>query len=220
VTTAVGHCVFVGIAALCVSQPLAGQADTTTYATFWDHPIHVSSFVGESFPARQWLSSFETGDDGGIGVAWPVTHGSSIWLETQFNGQSQLMRSRIRSALGAVGGGASIYALTVNLVANDPHLLFGRLSPYVVGGGGGYSRSIELDNYAGTGVCLPFVGFCGVYGAPANRTRTENRLGWDLGGGVRVRLSSLWVFAEARYNTASTRYGATTFVPVVLGISW
>jgi hypothetical protein len=220
VNAVVGSQVFVGLVAACIGQQLHAQTDTTTNPSFWDHPIHISAFVGESFPVGQWRTAFESGDDGGIGVAWPAAHSSSVWLEADFNGQSQLLRSRIRSAFQAVGGGASIYSLTLNLVANDPYLLFGRLSPYAVGGGGGYARSVELDNYGGTTLCIPFVGFCGMYGPPANRTRTENTLGWDLGGGVRVRVAPVWVFAEARYNAAYTHYGVTSFVPIVVGISW
>jgi hypothetical protein len=207
------------IVATCIAQGSAAQTDTT-YASVWEHPIHTSVFVGESFPARQWRNSFEAADDGGISVAWPVHSGSDIWLEGQFNGQSQLMTGAMRSAFQAVGGGASIYSLTANVVVNGRDLLFGRLTPYIVGGGGGYSRHIELDGYAGTAACSPFIGFCGVYGSPANRTRTETVPGWDLGGGFRLRLSSLWLVVEARYNASSTRYGATRFVPVVVGLAW
>ena len=198
---------------------MAAQADTAS-ANPWDHTVHFSASIGESFPTRQWRNSFDIADDGALNVAWPVTHGSSIWLEGEFNGQSQLMRDQLRSAFQAVGAGASIYSLTLNAVVNARDLLFDRLTPYVVGGGGGYSRRIELDRYAGTEVCSPFIGFCGVYGAAANRTRTQNALGWDLGGGVRVRLASLWVVAEARYNAVNTRYGMTRFVPITVGISW
>ncbi len=211
--------VLVIVLAASVVHRLAAQADTTS-SSFWDHPVHIGTFVGVSLPAGQWRNSFESGDDGAIALAWPVVPGSSIWLEGQFNGQSQLMVNTIQSAFQATGGGASIYSLTLNVVLNKPDLLFGRLTPYVVGGGGGYSRHIELDDFAGTAACSPYLGFCGVYGPSAVRTRTQNVLGWDVGGGMRVRLKSFWVVAEARYNVASTRYHPTTFVPVVVGITW
>jgi hypothetical protein len=194
------------------------QSDST--ADFWAHPVHATAFVGESFPTGRWRESFEAADDAGLTVGWPVSHGSGIWLEGQFNRQAQLMRQSFQAAFGARGGGASIVSLGLNVVVNAPDILFNRITPYVVGGGGGYSRNIELDGYAGNTTCSPFIGFCGVYGTTANRTRTQNVPGWDVGGGVRVRLKSLWVFAEARYNTALTRYAPTSFVPIVLGAGW
>jgi hypothetical protein len=90
----------------------------------------------------------------------------------------------------------------------------------VVGGGGGYSRHIELDVYAGNAACSPPLGFCGAYGLPAVRTRTQNVSGWDLGGGLRLQMKGFWVVVEARYNAAFTRYAPTKFVPIVVGIMW
>lgn len=202
------------------AERAAAQADSG-YSSFWDHPLHVSTLVGISFPAGQWRNSFESGDYGAIAVAWPVRPASGIWLEGQFNGQSQLMTSTVQSGFQATGGGASIYSLTLNAMANQRDLLFGRVTPYIVGGGGWYYRHIELDEYAGTpSACSPFLGFCGAYGLPAVRTRAQNVLGWDFGGGLRLRLKSIWVVAETRYNSASTRYGPTRYLPVALGVSW
>ena len=208
------------VLAVAVAERSAAQTDTG-YASFWDHSFHVSTLVGISFPAGRWRNSFESGDYGAVAVAWPLTPGRGIWLEGQFNGQSQLMTSTVQSAFQAAGGGASIYSLTVNAVANQRDLLFGRLTPYIVGGGGWYSRQIELDNYAGTPLaCSAFLGFCGAYGVPAVRTRTQNVLGWDVGAGLRLRLKSLWVVAETRYNSASTRYGPTRYLPIAVGVAW
>jgi len=213
--------VTVSLAALVASVAgrSAAQADTSR-ATLWDHTLHISALVGESFATGQWRNSFSAGDYGAISMAWPVSHGSSIWVEGQFNGQSQLMTNVVQSAFQATGGGASIYSLTLNLVLSPRDLLFGRVTPYVLGGGGGYSRQVELDDFAGTAACSPYLGFCGVYGQPAVRTRTQNVLGWDAGGGFRMRLESLWVVVEARRNVASTRYGGTSFVPISVGVAW
>jgi hypothetical protein len=203
----------------CTAQRAAAQVDTS-YENVWDHPSHASAFLGESFPTARWRNNFETGDDGAASVAYPVWPGSGIWVEGAFNGQSQFMRDATRSAYGAVGAGASIYSFTLNAVFHAKDILFGRVSPYVLGGGGWYQRAIELDNYAGNATCSAFIGFCGIYGSPANRSRTQNVGGWDAGGGVRVRVPGIWVFAEARYNAAHTRYAPTTFVPIVVGLSW
>ena len=203
---------------LSIGSSAFAQTDTIS-DTFWAHPFHANAFAGGSFPTGQWRNSFDAAYDGGISVAWPVTPGSGIWLEGHFNGQAQLMNDATQTAFGAVGGGANILSLTLNIVANARDL-FDRFTPYVVGGGGGYSRKVELDNFTGNSTCDPFIGFCGVYGPPANRSRTQNVLGWDVGGGVRFRVTSFRLFVEARYNTAYTRYASTTFVPVVFGIAW
>lgn len=216
---AAGRCgALVLIAIACGAHPLAAQGDSG-YVSLWDHPLHVNAVIGESFPLGVWRNTFQAGDEGALSLAWPVVPGSGVWLEGQFNGQSQLMTDQMLSAFDAVGGGASIYSLTLNLLVNGPEV-YGRVTPYIVGGGGGYYRRVELDNYSGTDVCSPFIGFCGVYGTPANRSRTQNTLGWDLGGGLRVRLKPFWVIAEARYDAAATRYKTTSFVPIVVGISW
>ncbi len=199
--------------------PRAVAQSDTTADNYWLHPLHASAFAGGSFPTGQWRNSFEAAYDGGISVAWASLPSSGIWLEGHFNGQAQLMNTSTQNAFGAVGGGANILSLTLNVVANARDL-FGRFTPYVVGGGGGYSRKVELDTFTGNSTCDPFLGFCGVYGAPANRTRTQNVLGWDVGGGVRFRVTSFRMYVEARYNTAYTRYAPTTFVPVVFGIAW
>jgi hypothetical protein len=207
------------IVALAVAHRAVAQSDSTPYVNFWDHPIHASAFAGGSFPTGQWRDAFEAAYDGGLSVAVPFRRGSGFWLEGHFNGQSQLMNVGTQTAFAAVGGGANILSLTLNIVANAPDLL-GRFTPYVVGGGGGYSRKVEIDGFTGNTTCDPFIGFCGVYGPPANRTRTQNVLGWDVGGGFRFRVTSFRVFVEARYNTAYTRYAPTTFVPLVFGAEW
>ncbi len=207
------------ILALSAAQRAAAQADTATYDNFWDHPIHASAFAGGSFPTGQWRDAFEAAYDGGISVALPVERGSGIWLEGHFNGQAQLMNTGTQTAFAAVGGGGRILSLTLNVVANARDLL-GRVTPYVVGGGGGYSRRVEIDGFTGNTTCDPFLGFCGVYGPPANRSRTQNVWGWDVGGGFRLRVTSFRLYVEARYNTAYTRYAPTTFVPVVIGAEW
>lgn len=196
------------------------QADST-YDPFWEHSVHVSAAAGVALPTAQFRNNFETAWDGGVTVAWPVVGHRSIWLEGAATYEGQLLTDATVSAYGARGGGASIVSGTVNVVLNAPNLVLGRLTPFVVGGGGAYWRVVELDDYGGTSACSPFIGFCGSYGPPApERTRTQIAPGWDAGGGVRFRLSPLQLFVEARYNDMFTRHGATTFVPIVVGSEW
>jgi hypothetical protein len=198
----------------------AAQVDST-YDPFWGRAVHVSAAAGVALPTGQFRNNFEPAWDGDVTAAWPVVGLRSIWLEGAANYEGQLLTDATVSAYGARGGGASIVSGTINVVLNAPNLAFGRLTPFVVGGGGVYWRVVELDDYGGTSVCNPFIGFCGVYGAPApERTRTQIVPGWDTGGGVRFRLSPLQLFVEARYNDIATRHGATTYVPIVVGSEW
>jgi hypothetical protein len=194
----------------------AAQSDTT-YDSFWGHPIHAAAFVGGSFPTGQWRNYFDAAYDGGTSVAWPATAG--IWLEGLFNGQAQLMNNNTVSSFQATGGGAWIFSLTGNVVANAPNWIAG-VTPYIVAGGGGYSRLVQVDDYATNTACNPFLGFCGAYGPTANHSRTQNVPGWNAGAGVRFRVTSFRLYVEARYNTAYTRYSTTTFVPIVVGAAW
>lgn len=211
----------VALLAVAVTRvhPAAAQDDTTADG-FWEHPIHVSGSAGIAQPTGIFRNNFEAAWDGAVGLAWPVTPGSGVWIEGNANYEGQLLTDQTLRAYAARGGGANIVSGTVNLVLNKRHLLFDRVSPYVVGGGGIYSRAIELDDFAGTSACSPFIGFCGVYGMPAVRTRTQWAPGWDAGAGLRVRVSALRLFAEARYNDMYTRHGATTFVPILVGSQW
>lgn len=201
-------------------RPSAAQVDSTS-DPFWERAVHVSAAAGVALPTAQFSNNFETAWDGSVAVAWPVVGLRSIWLEAAADYEGQLLTDATVSAYGARGGGASIVSGTVNVVLNAPNSVFGRLTPFVIGGGGVYWRVVELDDFAGTAACSPFIGFCGVYGSPApERTRTQIAPGWDVGGGLRFRLSPLQVFIEARYDDVATRHGATTYVPIVVGSQW
>ncbi len=132
------------------------QADST-YDPFWEHSVHVSAAAGVALPTAQFRNNFETAWDGGVTVAWPVVGHRSIRLEGAATYEGQLLTDATVSAYGARGGGASIVSGTVNVVLNAPNLVLGRLTPFVVGGGGAYWRVVELDDYGGTSACSPFI---------------------------------------------------------------
>ena len=204
---------------VCAPRHLRAQADSAA-PSVWSRPVHIDGAIGVSAVTGQWGEAFDVGDYGAVDVAWSVPSASFLWLDGRFTYQSHLARSNTLTVYQATGGGAAIVSGTVNVVAHIPDLLFDRVSPYAIGGGGLYSRAIELDGVTSTGVCIPFVGFCGITGPAANHTRTQNVVGWDAGGGFRIRTGELWLFVEARYTSANTAHGATTSVPIAIGLSF
>jgi hypothetical protein len=186
---------------------------------FWERSPHLGVGVGISVPTGQFNQSFDAGWDIGANVAVPMTTRGDVWVQADFNYEGQLARDGMLRAYGATGGGANITSATVNVVLNAHHFV-GRLTPYAIMGGGLSWRYVELDNFAGDGYCNLFIGFCGVYGSPSVRSRTQLAPGWDAGVGLRFRIWPIRLFLEARANTIYTSHGSTTFIPVVLGTEW
>lgn len=89
------------------------------------------------------------------------------------------------------GGNANVFGLTGNVVFNL--LSVSPLSPYVIGGAGSYHESAGGSS--------------------------QNRFGFNVGGGLHIPLTGFSTFIEARYNRVSdVGGGATTFVPVTVGV--
>jgi opacity protein-like surface antigen len=94
------------------------------------------------------------------------------------------------------GGSINIPAFTGNLVYEMPGMSF---TPYAIGGAGLYRVS---------------AGFNG-----GGSTNAENDFGWNLGGGIKIPLStSFETFIEARYNRVSASGGSASFIPVTVGV--
>jgi opacity protein-like surface antigen len=89
----------------------------------------------------------------------------------------------------------NIPSFTANAIFKLPT---GGFTPYVIGGAGLYRPGGE------------FAGFSG----------SENKFGWNVGGGVSMPLSGFKVFVEARYNNVSLgdNDGDWSFVPITFGL--
>lgn len=89
-------------------------------------------------------------------------------------------------------GNFDIPSFTANAIFKLPT---GGFTPYVIGGAGLYrlpgGLSIDPD--------------------------TENKFGWNVGGGISMPLSGFKVFVEARYNTVSADNRTWSFVPITFG---
>ena len=94
-------------------------------------------------------------------------------------------------------GNVNIPSFTANAIFKLPT---GGFTPYVIGGAGLYRVGAELFG----------------------QTESENRFGWNIGGGISMPLSGFKVFVEARYNNVSGDDGSTdlSFVPIVFGASF
>jgi hypothetical protein len=212
--TIVGAVVAIGFA-----QQVQAQGDAA-YEPFWQRPIHVGIDIGGSFPTGQLGNAFDPGWDLGGNIAWSISPRAGLWLQADVNYGAQLVKAAMAAAYGATGGGASVTSGVLNVVFNTRDYLR-HVTPYVLAGGGMYWRYIEFDNYGGSADCSPFYGACSALGVTVPVvTRTQAALGWDAGAGLRFRLRPLRLFLEARYNTAYTRHGNTTYVPVVFGTEW
>ena len=98
------------------------------------------------------------------------------------------------------GGSINIPAFTGNLVYELP--LGASFTPYAIGG---------------VGLYRPSAGFNG-----GGSTNAENDFGWNVGGGIKIPLStSFETFIEARYNSvkvSGTNGGTASFIPVTVGV--
>jgi opacity protein-like surface antigen len=96
-----------------------------------------------------------------------------------------------------VDGNINIPSFTANAIFKLPT---GGFTPYLIGGGGLYRVGADLPGFGDS----------------------ENRFGWNLGGGISMPLSGFKVFVEARYNSALGEDGdpAMNFVPIVFGASF
>lgn len=101
------------------------------------------------------------------------------------------------------GGSINVPAFTGNVLYELP--LGTGITPYAIGG---------------VGLYRPSAGFTG-----AGTTNAENDFGWNIGGGVKIPLSSGFeTFIEARYNSftigggTANGGGTGTFIPVTVGV--
>ena len=73
----------------------------------------------------------------------------------------------------------------------------------------------RFSNYSGTTAFLNSIN--GATGSNNNETLTKGQ--WNVGGGIGFGVGNLRLFAESRYMHIATPGQATTFVPIIFGIS-
>jgi hypothetical protein len=158
----------------------------------------------------QGYNPFQIGASGGI--AFPTgdlgtgtNTGYNIAVVAGYKPQLLPIAVRAEAAYNQFGftagaGSINIPAFTGNLVYELP--LGMSFTPYAIGGAGLYR---------------PSAGFNG-----SGATTAENDFGWNIGGGIKIPLStSFETFIEARYNSVKlggANGGTATFIPVTVGI--
>jgi opacity protein-like surface antigen len=167
----------------------------------------VATAVAPAARAQVSSNPFQIG--GAAGIAFPVSDlgniantGYNVTLAVGYRPQYLPLGVRVEAAynqFGLQGGGGNINipAFTGNLVYTLPGVSF---SPYAIGGAGLYRTNVDLNGAGSAG---------------------ENHFGFNIGGGVKIPLSSSFeTFIEARYNRVTVNGGNLSFVPVTVGIMW
>lgn len=98
----------------------------------------------------------------------------------------------LKDALG--DGSVRFLSVTGNLVYKIPGAT---VSPYLIGGAGWYNAKLDVT---------------------ALGSDSENKLGWNVGGGITMPLSGFTTFIEARYNQVQTQDQPLKFIPITFGI--
>ena len=161
----------------------------------------------------QGYNPFQIGASGG--VAFPTgdlgtgtNTGYNVAVAVGYKPQLMPVSVRLEAAYNQFGfstGGGSINipAFTGNLEYDLP--LGMSFTPYAIGG---------------IGLYRPSAGFTG-----GGSTSAENDFGWNIGGGIKIPLSSSFeTFIEARYNSVTigggtqNGGGTATFIPVTVGV--
>ncbi len=154
--------------------------------------------------SAQGYNPFQIG--GAVGAAIPIgdlgntaNTGYNVTLALGYKPAASPLGFRFDAAyneFGFEGGGGNfnIPSFTANLVYDLPS---GGFSPYLIGGAGLYRPSASATGFG---------------------SASENRFGFNAGGGVKMPLSGFHVFAEARYNYVSADGGNLSFIPITIGL--
>jgi opacity protein-like surface antigen len=182
--------------------------------------------IGGGFtqPVRNSEGRVDKGFNVAAGAGVNLTPHLGIIGEFGFN-NLDLTRTALLAA-GVPAGSTRIYSVTANPILRfNPR---GRFDAYLTGGGGFYRRTVEFTEptVATVTVFDPFWGAFFPAAVPADRVLgsfTQNKGGWNIGGGVSFRVSgdsNTKIFAEAKYHHILTDPVATTILPVTFGLRW
>ena len=153
------------------------------------------------------LSGFQIGAAAGVAIPTgdlgnTTNTGYNVTLAVGFRPTYVPLGVRLEAAynqFGFQGGGGNVNipAFTGNLVYSFPSTSF---TPYAIGGAGLYRTNVDVSGGGSAG---------------------ENHFGFNVGGGVKIPLStSFETYAEARWNRVTMNGGSFSFVPITVGILW
>jgi opacity protein-like surface antigen len=96
-----------------------------------------------------------------------------------------------------IGGNTKIIGGMASLVYSFTGA--GSVTPYVLAGLGYYNVKVDVTGFG---------------------SFDESKVGFGGGGGIQFPMGSASLFAEARYMNISTTGGSTTFMPIIVGVSF
>lgn len=185
---------FVTVAAIAVSSTISSAAVAGAQsATSATKPFSLGISGGASIPTGDLSDGVNTGYNlgGHIGLGVPS-------LPISFRGDVDYNNF---DAKGSTDGKAHIWSFTANAVYAIPTMT--GVSPYVIGGIGGFKPSVTENTPGGTSVSVS----------------GDTKFGFDLGGGLTIPLSGFNAFVEARYNHFSNDGGgSTSYIPITFGV--
>jgi opacity protein-like surface antigen len=176
--------------------------------------VAAAAMVAGANPAQaQAYNPFQIGASAGVAIptgdlGTATNLGYNVAVAVGYKPQLTPIGVRLEAAYNQFGfdtGGGSINipAFTGNLVYELP--LGMSFRPYAIGG---------------VGLYRPSAGFTG-----GGNTDAENDFGWNIGGGIKIPLtSSFETFVEARYNSlnigggTANGGGTATFIPITVGV--
>ncbi len=151
-------------------------------------PVQLGVALGAAIPTSDLADVVSMGFNGTVTVA---LNPAMIPLGIRIDGAYN--QFAVKDALG--GGNAHFTSVTGNLVYKIPGAT---VSPYAIGGAGWYNVALGNNIFVGSD--------------------SENKFGWNIGGGIALPLSGFSTFIEARYNQVQTNDVSLKFIPITFGV--
>jgi opacity protein-like surface antigen len=174
----------------CAAALLTVSAATAhAQAAAATRPVSVGITGGLTIPT----GDFGDGYDSGYNVGGLLEFAFPLSpLSLRINGEYQSFKLKDEFSLGGDNEDFRIISGTADLVYKLPGMM---VRPYVLGGVGLFNGKVS--------------------GSDGD---SENKFGFNLGGGLEIPLSGITVFGDARYQSIQTEGDATNLVPIRVGI--
>lgn len=186
-----------GAFALALSAAVVAPVELSAQAPV-ARPIRFGATAGLTLP----LGDFGDAADAGFHVGGLLDFkfaGSPVGLRVD----GQWHRNGLKDFEGInIDGNADILFGAASLVFEPTTNAASSLAPYVLGGVGVYRVKLTGDDFEGID----------------DDERSETKAGFNVGGGLKFKLSGFDTFLEARYHYINSSEGSTSFIPISFGI--
>jgi opacity protein-like surface antigen len=144
--------------------------------------------AGGALPMSNLSDFYQSGFNGTVTIGF---HPQMIPLGIRVDGAY----NQFSAKTGTIGGSVHFASVTGNLEYSIPSEI---VTPYLIGGAGFYNAPIVISAFGSSG--------------------TNNKFGWNLGGGIKMPLSGFDTFLEARYNQVQGNGVSFKFIPITFGV--